>query len=139
MAPTTSPPSTSRTRTILRRDRGSGTQNTTTSPASKTWYPWSVTQSNSDPRLFMKGLSGCDPTSLAQERIEKLFQDGPGNQARARRQTIALVGDYVGGCRLHGNLVAERSVLIDIGIQSTGLTGLRAQRQRRGFNRRVAR
>src|ERR1700723_4231031 len=139
MAPTTNPPSTSKTRTILRRDPGSRTQKTTTSPISKTWYPWSVTQSNSDPSSFMKGLSGCDATLLTQERIEKLLQDGPRNDTRARGQTVALVRDDVGRCRLHGNLVAECSVLIDIGIQSAGLGGLRTQCKRRGLNRRVAR
>src|ERR1700733_11145577 len=139
MEPTTSPPSTSRTRTNLRRDRGSRTQNTATSPTSKTWYPWSVTQSNTDPRVFMKGLSGCDATLLAQERIEKLFQDGPGNDTRARGQTVTLVCNDVGRRRRHWGLVAEGSILINIGIQSAALSGLRAQCKRRGFHRRVAR
>src|ERR1700733_3980810 len=139
MEPTTSPPSTSRTRTNLRRDRGSRTQNTATSPTSKTWYPWSVTQSNTDPRVFIKGLSGWDATLLAQERIEKLFQDGPGNDTRARGQTVALVRDDVGRCRLHGNLVAQCPVLIDIGIEGAALSGLRSECKRRGPNRRVAR
>src|SRR5580704_12739316 len=76
------------------------------------------------PRVSLVVISGLFRL-LGQERVEKLLQNRPRNNARGRRIALAFVMNHKGGSGLHRNLGAEHDVLDDVRIHSAASFGLR--------------
>src|ERR1700728_1714582 len=62
---------------------------------------------------------------LAQERIEKLLQNRPSNDAGGRRIALAFVMNDKGRSGLHRNLIAEHDILHNVLVHGAAGIGLR--------------
>src|SRR5580698_6106576 len=76
------------------------------------------------PRASLAGIGGLI-WLLAQERVEKLLQNRPGNNSRRRGIALALVMNDKCGCSLHRYRGSQHDVLDDVRIDGAASFGLR--------------
>src|SRR5580658_1690120 len=92
----------------------------------------SVRATGSRVSLAVIGLASL----LAQERIEELFQNRPGNNAGGGGVTLAFVMNHKCGSGLHRNRAAQHDILDDGRIHCAARVGLRQRAVNPGDGRR---